>query len=125
MPARLLDGVAVAAQIRSEVAPAVAAFTTKAGRPPGLGIVLVGDNPASEVYVRNKVKAGGDAGIWIDLQRLPATASLGDLLALVDRLNRSDRHDGILVQSPLPETMGKGASQRVFDAIDPDKDVDG
>jgi methylenetetrahydrofolate dehydrogenase (NADP+)/methenyltetrahydrofolate cyclohydrolase len=71
------------------------------------------------------VKAGTDAGLWVDLQRLPATASLDDLLALVDRLNRSDRHDGILVQSPLPDAMGKGASQRVFDAIDPDKDVDG
>jgi methylenetetrahydrofolate dehydrogenase (NADP+)/methenyltetrahydrofolate cyclohydrolase len=71
------------------------------------------------------VKAGADAGLWVDLQRLPAAASLDDLLALVDRLNRSDRHDGILVQSPLPDAMGKGASQRVFDAIDPDKDVDG
>jgi methylenetetrahydrofolate dehydrogenase (NADP+) / methenyltetrahydrofolate cyclohydrolase len=71
------------------------------------------------------VKAGGDAGIWVDLQRLPASASASDLLALVDRLNRSDRHDGILVQSPLPDAMGKGAAQRVFDAIDPDKDVDG
>jgi methylenetetrahydrofolate dehydrogenase (NADP+)/methenyltetrahydrofolate cyclohydrolase len=105
--------------------PGVDAFTRSAGRPPGLGIVLVGDNPASEVYVRNKVKAGADAGLWVDLQRLPADASLGDLLTLVQHLNRSDRHDGILVQSPLPEAMGKGASQRVFDAIDPDKDVDG
>src|SRR4029450_7935613 len=95
------------------------------GRPPGLGIVLVGDNPASDVYVRNKVKAGADAGLWVDLQRLPADASLGELLTLVQYLNRSDRHDGILVQSPLPEAMGKDASQRVFDAIDPDKDVDG
>ncbi len=105
--------------------PGVAAFANKVGRPPGLGIVLVGENPASEVYVRNKVKAGADAGLWVDLQRLPATASLDDLLKLVDALNRSDRHDGILVQSPLPDAMGKGASQKVFDAIDPDKDVDG
>jgi methylenetetrahydrofolate dehydrogenase (NADP+) / methenyltetrahydrofolate cyclohydrolase len=105
--------------------PAVQAFTARAGRPPGLGIVLVGDNPASEVYVRNKVKAGTDAGLWVDLQRLPATASLDDLLALVHRLNASAAHDGILVQSPLPAGMGKGASQRVFDAIDPGKDVDG
>src|SRR5256714_4098503 len=125
MTARLIDGSGIAAEIRAAAMPDVEAFAKAAGRPPGLGIVLVGDNPASEVYVRNKVKAGGDAGIWIDLQRLPATASLGDLLALVDRLNRSDRHDGILVQSPLPDAMGKGASQRVFDAIDPDKDVDG
>jgi len=105
--------------------PAVQAFTARAGRPPGLGIVLVGANPASEVYVRNKVKAGTEAGLWVDLQRLAANASLDDLLSLVDRLNRSAAHDGILVQSPLPAAMGKGAAQRVFDAIDPAKDVDG
>src|SRR5262245_25517260 len=92
--ARVLDGTAIAAEIRAGALPDVQAFTAAAGRPPGLGIVLVGDNPASEVYVRNKVKAGTDAGLWVDLQRLPSTASLGDLLALVDRLNRSDRHDG-------------------------------
>jgi methylenetetrahydrofolate dehydrogenase (NADP+)/methenyltetrahydrofolate cyclohydrolase len=125
MSARIIDGTAIAAAIRSSALPAVQAFTARAGRPPGLGIVLVGDNPASEVYVRNKVKAGTDAGLWVDLQRLPATASLEELLALVRRLNASDRHDGILVQSPLPDAMGKQASQRVFDAIDPDKDVDG
>jgi methylenetetrahydrofolate dehydrogenase (NADP+)/methenyltetrahydrofolate cyclohydrolase len=125
MPARLIDGTAIAAEIRAGAMPGVDAFTRSTGRPPGLGIVLVGDNPASDVYVRNKVKAGADAGLWVDLQRLPADASLGELLTLVQYLNRSDRHDGILVQSPLPETMGKGASQRVFDAIDPDKDVDG
>jgi methylenetetrahydrofolate dehydrogenase (NADP+)/methenyltetrahydrofolate cyclohydrolase len=103
----------------------VRAFTARAGRPPGLGIVLVGDDPASDVYVRNKVKAGTDAGLWVDLTRLPADASLDQLLAVVATLNASDTHDGILVQSPLPEAMGRGASQRVFDAIDPDKDVDG
>jgi methylenetetrahydrofolate dehydrogenase (NADP+)/methenyltetrahydrofolate cyclohydrolase len=123
--ARLLDGTRIAAEIRTEAGPGVQAFTARAGRPPGLGIVLVGENPASEVYVRNKVKAGTDAGLWVDLQRLPVTASLEDLLRLVDRLNTSDRHDGILVQSPLPDAMGKQASQRIFDAIDPDKDVDG
>jgi methylenetetrahydrofolate dehydrogenase (NADP+) / methenyltetrahydrofolate cyclohydrolase len=125
MSGRLLDGQAVAAAIRASVMPDVRAFTDAAGRPPGLGIVLVGDNPSSEIYVRNKIKAGGDSGLWVDLQRLPATASLDDLLALVVRLNASDRHDGILVQAPLPDAMGKHASQRVFDAIDPAKDVDG
>jgi methylenetetrahydrofolate dehydrogenase (NADP+)/methenyltetrahydrofolate cyclohydrolase len=125
MSVRLLDGTAIGTAIRTAAMPAVQAFTAKAGRPPGLGIVLVGDNPASEVYVRNKVKAGSDAGLWVDLQRLPKTASLDDLLALVGRLNRSATHDGILVQSPLPDAMGKGAAQQVFDAIDPDKDVDG
>jgi methylenetetrahydrofolate dehydrogenase (NADP+)/methenyltetrahydrofolate cyclohydrolase len=123
--ARLLDGTAIGAAIRTAAMPAVQAFTARAGRPPGLGIVLVGENPASEVYVRNKVKAGTDAGLWVDLQRLPRTASIDELLAVVDRLNRSAAHDGILVQSPLPEAMGRGAAQRVFDAIDPDKDVDG
>jgi methylenetetrahydrofolate dehydrogenase (NADP+)/methenyltetrahydrofolate cyclohydrolase len=122
---KLIDGTAIAAAIRAEAIPGVQAFTARAGRPPGLGIVLVGENPASEVYVRNKVKAGSDAGVWVDLQRLPATASLDDLLELVARLNASERHDGILVQSPLPDAMGKHASQRVFDAIDPGKDVDG
>jgi methylenetetrahydrofolate dehydrogenase (NADP+)/methenyltetrahydrofolate cyclohydrolase len=125
MAARVLDGAAVANQIRAEVAPAVAAFTARAGRPPGLGIVLVGDNPASEVYVRAKLKSAGDAGLRADLERLPATASLADLLALVERLNRSEVHDGILVQSPLPEAMGTDAEHRVFDVISPDKDVDG
>ncbi len=125
MPARLLDGVAIGQQIRSEVAPAVAAFTAKAGRPPGLGIVLVGENPASEVYVRNKLKSAGETGMFAELTRLPATATLDELLAVVDRLNRSDRHDGILVQSPLPEAMGHDAERRVFDVVSPQKDVDG
>ena len=125
MSARLIDGTAIAAEIRAEALPAVQAFTARAGRPPGLGIVLVGDNPASEVYVRNKVTAGTNAGLRVDLERLPATASIDDLLQLVARLNASREHDGILVQSPLPAAMGKHAAQRVFDAIDPDKDVDG
>jgi methylenetetrahydrofolate dehydrogenase (NADP+) / methenyltetrahydrofolate cyclohydrolase len=123
--ARMLNGQAVAEAIRKDVRPAVEAFTAAAGRPPGLGIVLVGENPASEIYVRNKVRAGTDSGLWVDLQRLPAEAPLEDLLALVDRLNRSDVHDGILVQAPLPAAMGREAAQRVFDAIDPAKDVDG
>lgn len=125
MAASLLDGVAVAAAIRAELAPAVASFTQRAGRPPGLGIVLVGENPASEIYVRSKLKSGGEAGLRADLERLPASASLDDLLAVVDRLNRSDAHDGILVQSPLPDAMGPDAERRVFDLIDPGKDVDG
>src|SRR4051794_21626295 len=125
MSARLIDGTAIGAEIRASALPAVRAFTSENGRPPGLGIVLVGDDPASEIYVRNKVKAGGDTGLWVDLQRLPATATLDELLALVARLNVSDRHDGILVQSPLPAAMGRAATQRVFDALDPAKDVDG
>jgi methylenetetrahydrofolate dehydrogenase (NADP+)/methenyltetrahydrofolate cyclohydrolase len=125
MPARVLDGAAVAAAIRAEAAPAVAAFTARAGRPPGLGIVLVGDDPASEIYVRNKLKSAAEVGLRADLERLPATASLGEVLAVVERLNRSDVHDGILVQSPLPSAMGADAEHHVFDVLNPAKDVDG
>ena len=125
MTARTLDGQALARTLQEEIRPEVAAFTAQHGRPPGLGIVLVGDNPASEVYVRNKLKAGAHIGFRADLERLPGSATLGDTIALVERLNRSDAHDGILVQSPLPKAMGAGAEQRVFDAIAPEKDVDG
>jgi methylenetetrahydrofolate dehydrogenase (NADP+)/methenyltetrahydrofolate cyclohydrolase len=125
MSARVLDGQALARAMQEEIRAEVAAFTAQQGRPPGLGIVLVGDNPASEVYVRNKLKAGSEIGFRADLERLPASTSLADTLALVERLNRSDVHDGILVQSPLPKAMGADAEQRVFDAIAPEKDVDG
>jgi methylenetetrahydrofolate dehydrogenase (NADP+) / methenyltetrahydrofolate cyclohydrolase len=125
MAARVLDGTAVAQQIRAEVRPAVAAFTARAGRPPGLGIVLVGDDPASEIYVRAKLKSAAEEGLRADLTRLPADAALADLLAVVDQLNHSRDHDGILVQSPLPAAMGADAERRVFDVIDPAKDVDG
>jgi methylenetetrahydrofolate dehydrogenase (NADP+) / methenyltetrahydrofolate cyclohydrolase len=125
MAARVLDGAAVAQAIRAEVAPGVVAFTARAGRPPGLGIVLVGDDPASEIYVRGKLKSAGDAGLRADLHRLSATARLEDLVAVVEQLNHSEAHDGILVQSPLPAAMGPDAERRVFDAIRPDKDVDG
>ena len=125
MPASLLDGAAVASQIRAEAAPDVAAFTARAGRPPGLAIVLVGDDPASEVYVRNKLKSAGEAGLRADLERLPSTATLDHVLATVERLNRSEPHDAILVQSPLPAAMGAEAERQVFDLIDPKKDVDG
>lgn len=125
MPAHILDGTQIAREIRASVAPAVGAFTAKAGRAPCLGIVLVGDDPASEIYVRNKVKAGTESGLQVDLRRLPASASLDELLGLVAELNASQGHDGILVQAPLPAAMGRGASGRVFDTIDPAKDVDG
>jgi methylenetetrahydrofolate dehydrogenase (NADP+)/methenyltetrahydrofolate cyclohydrolase len=125
MKARLLDGLAIAAQIRAEAAPAVAAFRARTGRPPGLGIVLVGADPASEIYVRGKLKSAAEAGLRADLERLPATATLDDLLAVVDRLNASDAHDGILVQSPLPDAMGPEAERQVFDRVRPEKDVDG
>jgi methylenetetrahydrofolate dehydrogenase (NADP+) / methenyltetrahydrofolate cyclohydrolase len=125
MSARLLDGLALAGRLQEEIKPKVAEFLAEHDRPPGLAIVLVGHNPASEVYVRNKLKAGRDVGFRADLERLPETASIDDVLAVVGRLNGSDFYDGILVQSPLPKALGAGASSRVFDAIAPEKDVDG
>ncbi len=122
---RLLDGAAAARAIREELTPRIAAVTARAGRPPGLGIVLVGNDPASEVYVRNKVRTGTEAGLFVDLLRLPADAGLDEALAVVRRLNASETHDGILVQSPLPAAMGPDAEPIVFETIDPAKDVDG
>ena len=123
--ARILDGTAVGKQIREELRPRIAGFTARAGRPPGLGIVLAGDDPASAIYVGTKLQSAGDIGCRTDLVRLPASASLDEALGAVRRLNASDAHDGILVQSPLPDGMGPDAEQVVFDTIDPAKDVDG
>ena len=125
MAARRLDGVACAARIREDVAPRIAAFRQRHGRPPGLGVVLAGRNPASEVYVRNKIKTVNDAGCRAELFRLDDSATVSEALALVSTLNDDEAIDGILVQSPLPEGMGADAEQRVFDAVDPMKDVDG
>ena len=122
--ARRLDGVATAAAIRQTLAPEVAAFTKRTGRPPALHIVLAGDDPASHIYVRNKERAGSDAGLAVAVHRLAAMVPASDVLALVRRLNADPWCDGILVQSPLPAAMGKGAAQQVYDAIDPAKDVD-
>jgi methylenetetrahydrofolate dehydrogenase (NADP+)/methenyltetrahydrofolate cyclohydrolase len=122
--ARLLDGGAVAAAIRAELAPEVAAFRDRTGRAPALHIVLVGADPASEIYVRNKEKAGRETGLDVTLHRLAETTR-PHLLALVRELNTEPAVDGILVQSPLPPTLGKHAEQEIFDAIDPRKDVDG
>ena len=124
MSARILNGVAVAEAIRAEARPRIQAFQARAGRPPGLAIVVVGDNPASEIYVGNKVKSSGEAGLAVRLERLPSAATLDDLLGLIRLLNGDRTIDGILIQSPLPASLGAG-SQRVFDAIDPGKDVDG
>jgi methylenetetrahydrofolate dehydrogenase (NADP+) / methenyltetrahydrofolate cyclohydrolase len=111
--------------MREEIKPAVQVFVKAHGRPPGLGIVLVGEDPASHVYVRNKLKAAEDVGFYADCTRLAATATLDDVLREVERLNTSETHDGILVQSPLPKAMGAGAAQKVFDTIAVGKDVDG
>jgi methylenetetrahydrofolate dehydrogenase (NADP+)/methenyltetrahydrofolate cyclohydrolase len=125
MSARRLDGAAVAARIRSELAPRVAAFTAARGRAPALSIVLAGDNPASQVYVRNKERAGVETGLNVTVHRLPVDTSAGAVLALVRQLNQDAGCDGILVQSPLPAGVSRADTQSVFDAIDPAKDVDG
>ncbi|MEO8678447.1 MAG: bifunctional 5,10-methylenetetrahydrofolate dehydrogenase/5,10-methenyltetrahydrofolate cyclohydrolase [Vicinamibacterales bacterium] len=125
MTARRLDGAAWAAKIRAELAPRVEAFRLRHGRPPGLAVVLAGENPASEIYVRNKLRTAAEAGCRAELVRLAADASLDAALAVVARLNADDAVDGILVQSPLPSGMGAGGEQRIFDAVDPAKDVDG
>jgi methylenetetrahydrofolate dehydrogenase (NADP+) / methenyltetrahydrofolate cyclohydrolase len=117
--------VACAARVREDVAPRIGAFTERHGRPPGLGVVLAGQNPASEVYVRNKIKTVASAGCRAELFRLDQSASVEEALALVRRLNADEAFDGILVQSPLPDGMGKDAEERIFDAVDPAKDVDG
>lgn len=119
---RLLDGKAAAAEIRAEVAAGVRDLTAAGYRPPGLAAVLVGDDPASQVYVAGKVKACGEAGIESRTVRLPATTSEEELAGVVDGLNREDTVDGILVQLPLPRQIGE---RRILDRVHPDKDVDG
>jgi methylenetetrahydrofolate dehydrogenase (NADP+)/methenyltetrahydrofolate cyclohydrolase len=123
--ATILDGKAVAQQIRDELTTRVGSVKAKLNRPPALAIVLVGDDPASEVYVRNKLKTAEEAGMGVQFQRLPGSSSLAEVLGVVQRFNQDPKIDGILVQSPLPKSLGATAEQQVFDAIDPGKDVDG
>jgi methylenetetrahydrofolate dehydrogenase (NADP+)/methenyltetrahydrofolate cyclohydrolase len=120
--ARRIDGKAAAAALRVRVADGVAAFRETVGRAPGLAVVLVGEDPASSVYVRSKGKATSEAGMQSIEHRLPETASEAELLALVDALNRDPNVDGILVQLPLPDQIDE---RKVIAAIDPQKDVDG
>lgn len=125
MSARILDGAAVAGHIRSELSSRAAAFTSRAGRQPGLSIVLVGDKADSQIYVNSKLKSAGDEGMNATLSHLPASTSLDEILSRIARLNADPTTDGILVQAPLPDSLGPAAMQKVFDAIDPSKDVDG
>jgi methylenetetrahydrofolate dehydrogenase (NADP+)/methenyltetrahydrofolate cyclohydrolase len=117
-----LDGKATAKQMRAETAAGCAAFTEKHGQQPGLTVLLVGDDPASQIYVRNKEKSAGKTGIRSRIERLEADASEADVLAAVERLNRDASVHGILVQLPLPKGIDE---HRVLEAIDPAKDVDG
>jgi methylenetetrahydrofolate dehydrogenase (NADP+)/methenyltetrahydrofolate cyclohydrolase len=120
--ARVIDGKAHAARVRERVAAEVAELAPKLGRPPGLATVLVGEDPASHVYVRNKRKGTEEAGMRSIHHELDAGVSQGDLLALVGELGRDREVDGILVQLPLPDGLDQ---DEVVAAIDPAKDVDG
>jgi len=119
---KIIDGKAYAAERRAALAIEVAAFTAEFGRAPGLATVLVGDDPASHVYIASKHKSATEAGIDARDVRLPADTSEEDVLALVDSLNRDDEIDGILVQLPLPSHMNE---TKVTYAVSPAKDVDG
>lgn len=121
MPAQIIDGKALAARLRAELAPRIAALRAR-GVQPGLAVILVGDDPASAVYVRNKIKACEDTGIRSFFEHLPASIGEAELLARVRRLNQDPAVHGILVQMPLPRPLD---GQKVVEAIAFDKDVDG
>lgn len=118
---RVLDGVAIAAEIKAEVAQQVAAVRT-AGYTPGLAVILVGEVPASQIYVRSKVKTCGELGIYSEMLTPPASSTTEELLAMVDALNNRDDIDGILIQLPLPDHVD---TNLLLDAVLPEKDVDG
>lgn len=122
MTARLIDGKAIAAGIRSEIKVQIEARLARGLRAPGLAVILVGADPASEVYVRNKRKGCEEAGVHSSANDLPATTSQAELLALIDALNADPSIDGILVQLPLPAHID---AETVVERIRPDKDVDG
>jgi methylenetetrahydrofolate dehydrogenase (NADP+)/methenyltetrahydrofolate cyclohydrolase len=120
--AALIDGKAIAREVRSLVRAAVDRRVAAGGRPPGLAVVMVGDNAASQVYVRHKRSACAECGMYSIAVDLPRSTSEVELLARIDELNEDDRIDGILVQLPLPEHIRQTA---VVERIDPAKDVDG
>ena len=122
MTATIIDGKAVAAQLRGRIAAEVARLKAEHGLTPGIAVVLVGADPASEVYVRTKSKAVAEAGMRAFDKKLPATTSEAELLALIAELNNDPAVHGILVQLPLPPQID---SHRIISAIDPAKDVDG
>jgi len=120
--AEILDGRAVAEQIKREVAEEIRRLSAENGIRPCLAAVLVGDNDASAVYVRNKVRACAEVGIESDQRVLPASTTTGELVALIEELNRREDVDGILIQLPLPKQIDEAA---IIEAVDPAKDVDG
>jgi methylenetetrahydrofolate dehydrogenase (NADP+)/methenyltetrahydrofolate cyclohydrolase len=122
MTATILDGKKLAETVRAEARTQVESFVREHGRAPGLEVVLVGEDPASQVYTRNKEKASNEIGMRGKLHTLPADTSEEELLALIHRLNTDENVDGILVQLPLPKHIRE---QKVLDSVDPAKDVDG
>jgi methylenetetrahydrofolate dehydrogenase (NADP+)/methenyltetrahydrofolate cyclohydrolase len=122
MTAKIIDGQAMAAQIREEVKEEVAELTSKYGMTPGLEVILIGDDPASAIYVRNKGRASEKVGIRSQTHHLPATVTTEEVLDLVDRLNADQTVHGFLVQLPVPEQVNEKALQH---RISPAKDVDG
>jgi methylenetetrahydrofolate dehydrogenase (NADP+)/methenyltetrahydrofolate cyclohydrolase len=120
--ATVIDGKQVAADVRAQVAADAAALREATGHTPGLVTILVGEDPASQVYVRNKIRACEEAGMASFHEPMPASSTQAQVLAMVDRMNADDRVDGILVQSPLPEGLD---FKQVLERIDPAKDVDG
>ncbi len=120
--AQIIDGKAISAKVRGEVAEEAARFEKEFGRKPGLHVILVGDDPASAVYVRNKEAAASKAHIDGAVHRMPADATEKAVLAAVRRLNEDDRVDGILVQFPVPDQISQA---KILETISPDKDVDG
>ena len=122
MGAQILDGKTIAADIRQQVKRVVKQMAASNSRPPGLAVVLVGENPASQVYVRNKQRSCEEVGFFSELHRLPADITQADLLKLIDDLNARQAIDGILVQLPLPAQIDE---ETVIERILPTKDVDG
>lgn len=122
MSAQILDGKAIAADIRSDIKDRVNQMMSEGQRPPGLVVILVGENPASQVYVRNKQRSCEEVGFLSELKKLPVETTQDELLAIIDELNTREEIDGILVQLPLPEQIDEEA---VIERILPTKDVDG
>ena len=122
MSARIIDGKTISADLRGKVTDAVHRLRRDRGIVPGIAVVLVGNNPASEVYVRNKSKAVAESGMIAFDRKLPATANETELIDLIAKLNHDEKVNGILVQLPLPKQID---AHKIIAAIDPAKDVDG
>jgi len=122
MAAKIIDGKALAAQVKGELRGRAAALAKKHGRKPGIAVVLVGDNPASQAYVRNKIRDAEELGFYAEKHELPENTPEKKVMALVERLNKDAKIDGFLVQLPLPKHIN---AERVTQAVLPEKDIDG